>query len=76
MSVDRLVCDLTDVAPGGVVEQRGTLAVLGVSDTTAFADTGHRARALAAAAAHGVTHLALELLDDGDGDNSPRLPRA
>lgn len=57
----------------GTVEARGKLAVLALHDLRAVREPGVRAAAVAAAAEHGFTTLALELGDDAD-DGEDRAP--
>jgi hypothetical protein len=73
MSVDHLTTRLEALGLAGVVEARGTLAILTLRDPQALGDPVVRKVAVAAAAEEGFTHLALEL-DDRD-DRAP-LPRA
>ena len=67
MSADSLQAQLAALGLAGTLETRGTLAVITVRDVRAAGDDGVRERAVALAARHGFTHLALEL-DDGDAD--------
>jgi hypothetical protein len=67
--VDALAHALGALGIRGSVEARERLAVLVVDAATAapdLADAELRRAALALARAHGFTHLALELGDDGD----------
>lgn len=75
MTADALAISLSAIAPGAEIERHGALAVLRVRDARPFADAALRAAALAAAAAHGVTHLALELLTTEEATDDPSLPR-
>jgi hypothetical protein len=74
VSDDALAAEFAAVAPGAAVERRGPLIILTVPHSAPFLSRTARAGALALAAAHGISHLALELLDDGA--DAPRLPRA
>jgi hypothetical protein len=58
----------------GRVEARGTLAVLTLRDPSALAASERRSAAVALAAEHGFTHLALELEDDPDDRASVPRP--
>jgi hypothetical protein len=75
VTADALAISLSAIAPVAEVERRGALAVLRVRDARPFADAALRTAALAAAAAHGVTHLALELLTTEEATDDPSLPR-
>jgi hypothetical protein len=74
MSAKALERQLATLGLAGRVEARGTLAVLTLDDPGSRAFAERRAAAVALAAEHGFTHLALELEDDRDGRAS--LPRA
>jgi hypothetical protein len=73
MSDESLAGALAALLPGAAVEELGTLAIVTLRDAAPLIDAALRERALAFARAHGVTHLALELADDG-GD-AAHLPR-
>jgi hypothetical protein len=66
MNVEQLERALADIGLHGTIEVRGSLAVLRVEDSTALADDQTRTRAVDAAEQHGFSHLALEIVDDGD----------
>lgn len=74
MNAKVLEQQLATLGLAGRVEARGTLAVLTLRDPASLASAERRAAAVALAAEHGFTHLALELEDDRDGRAS--LPRA
>lgn len=65
MSVDELRAGLAALGIDGVVEARGALAVLTIhGDSSAVREPSIRAAAVALAAKHGFTNLALEVLDE------------
>ena len=64
---------LAALLPGALVEERGALAIVTLRDAAPLVDAALRARALAFAQEHGVSHLALELGDDAaDATHLPR----
>jgi hypothetical protein len=69
VNADSLQAQLAVLGLVGTLETRGTLAVLTVRDVRAAGDDAVRERAVALAARHGFTHLALEL-DDGNADRA------
>ena len=64
MKTESLERALAALGLPGKVEVRGSLAVLTVNGDISLADLRLRDAAVGAAADHGYTHLALELLDD------------
>jgi hypothetical protein len=66
---------LRRAAPGAVLERRGALAVLRVRDAAPYGDARTRAELIALANAHGVTHVALELITTDEAGDHPSLPR-
>lgn len=66
MNVEQLERALADIGLCGTIEVRGSLAVLRLeADAPAF-DGSVRTRAVDAAERSGFSHLALEIVDDGD----------
>jgi hypothetical protein len=63
MNVENLERALAEIGLHGMVEVRGSLAVLRIEDEAALADDDIRTRAVDAAEANGFTHLALEVAD-------------
>ena len=73
MSETPLARALARLLPDALVEERGALAIVTLRDAAPLLDAALRARALAFAKEHGVSHLALELADDaGDPAHLPR----
>ncbi len=68
MSAESLERALAALGLPGKVEARGSLAVLTVQGQISLEELRLRDAAVAVAADHGYTHLALELLDDVDDD--------
>jgi hypothetical protein len=66
MSVENLERALAEIGLYGIVEVRGSLAVLRMEDFDGLADDELRSRAVGAAERNGFTHLALEVVDDAD----------
>ena len=69
MSADSLQAQLASLGLAGTLEAQGTLAVLTVRDARAAGNDAVREQAVALAARHGFTHLALEL-DVGDENDA------
>ncbi len=65
-SGDALAARLATLGLAGTIAVRGKLAVLTLRDASPLRDAALRAAAIAAAAEHGFTNLALELDDGGD----------
>jgi hypothetical protein len=63
MNVENLERALAEIGLHGMVEVRGSLAVLRIEDETTLADDDLRMRAVDAAERSGFTHLALEVVD-------------
>ncbi len=63
MNVENLERALAEIGLHGMVEVRGSLAVLTIEDPAALADDDLRTRAVDVAERHGFTHLALEVVD-------------
>jgi hypothetical protein len=63
MNVENLERALAEIGLHGMVEVRGSLAVLRIEDETVLADDVVRTRAVDAAERNGFTHLALEVVD-------------
>jgi hypothetical protein len=73
MSDTPLARALAALLPDASVEERGALAIVTLRDAAPLIDAALRARALAFAKEHGVSHLALELADDAaDATHLPR----
>ena len=72
MSATALERALAELGLPGNVEVRGSLAILTVRGDISVEDLRLRDAAVAAAAEHGYTHLALELLDDAEDGASLR----
>ena len=66
MNVENLERALAEIGLHGMVEVRGSLAVLRIEDEAALADDDLRTRAMDAAERNGFTHLALEVVDDSE----------
>ena len=66
MSVENLERALAEIGLHGIVEVRGSLAVLRMEDDGGLADDDLRSRAVSAAERNGFTHLALEVVDDAN----------
>ncbi|HEU5183664.1 MAG TPA: hypothetical protein VFU01_03785 [Gemmatimonadaceae bacterium] len=65
MNVETLERALAEIGLHGIVEVRGSLAVLRMEDAPELADEELRSLAVEAAERNGFTHLALEI-DDAD----------
>lgn len=63
MNVENLERALAEIGLHGMIEVRGSLAVLRIEDDADLADDGLRTRAVNAAERNGFTHLALEVVD-------------
>jgi hypothetical protein len=63
MNVENLERALAEIGLHGMVEVRGSLAVLRIEDESALADDELRTRAVIAAERNGFSHLALEVVD-------------
>lgn len=63
MNVENLERALAEIGLHGMVEVRGSLAVLRIEDESALADDELRTRAVNAAERNGFSHLALEVVD-------------
>ncbi len=63
MNVETLERALAEIGLHGIVEVRGSLAVLRMEDAPELADQELRALAVEAAERNGFTHLALEIDD-------------
>ncbi len=66
MNVENLERALAQIGLHGIVEVRGSMAVLRMHGDTGLADEGLRSLAVDAAERNGFTHLALELVDDAE----------
>ena len=66
MNVENLERALAEIGLFGVIEVRGSLAVLRMEAFEELADAELRSRAVGAAERNGFTHLALEVADDTD----------
>ena len=66
MNVENLERALAEIGLHGIVEVRGSLAVLRMDADGGLADDELRFRAVDAAERNGFTHLALEVVDDAD----------
>ena len=66
MNVEKLERALAEIGLHGIVEVRGSLAVLRMDADGGLADDELRFLAVDAAERHGFTHLALEVVDDAD----------
>jgi hypothetical protein len=64
MNVENLERALAEIGLRGIVEVRGSLAVLKMEDAARLADEVLRVQAVDAAERNGFTHLALEVVDD------------
>jgi hypothetical protein len=64
MNVENLERALAEIGLHGIVEVRGSLAVLKMEDDGGLADDELRSLAVRAAERNGFTHLALEVADD------------
>ena len=64
MNVENLERALAEIGLHGIVEVRGSLAVLRMDADGGLADDERRVLAVDAAERHGFTHLALEVVDD------------
>jgi len=66
MNVENLERALAEIGLHGIVEVRGSLAVLRMDADGGLADDQLRFLAVDAAERSGFTHLALEVVDDAD----------
>ena len=66
MNVENLERALAEIGLHGIVEVRGSLAVLRMDGDAGLADDELRSLAVDAAERNGFTHLALEVADDAD----------
>jgi hypothetical protein len=66
MNVENLERALAEIGLHGIVEVRGSLAVLRMEGDAGLADDELRSLAVDAAERNGFTHLALEVADDAD----------
>jgi hypothetical protein len=66
MNVENLERALAEIGLHGIVEVRGSLAILRMDDESGLADDELRTLAVEAAERSGFTHLALEVVNDGD----------
>ena len=66
MNVENLERALAEIGLYGVIEVRGSLAVLKMETFEELADAEVRSRAVGAAERNGFTHLALEVADGAD----------
>jgi hypothetical protein len=66
MNVETLERALAEIGLHGIVEVRGSLAVLRMDADAGLTDEELRSLAVDAAERNGFTHLALEVVDDAD----------
>jgi hypothetical protein len=66
MNVENLERALAEIGLHGIVEVRGSMAVLRMDGDAGLADDELRSRAVDAAERNGFTHLALEVVDDAE----------
>ena len=66
MNVENLERALAQIGLHGIVEVRGSLAVLRMEGDAGLADDELRSLAVEAAERNGFTHLALEVVDDAE----------
>jgi hypothetical protein len=66
MNVENLERALAQIGLHGIVEVRGSMAVLRMEGDAGLADDELRALAVDAAERNGFTHLALEVVDDSE----------
>jgi hypothetical protein len=66
MNVENLERALAQIGLHGIVEVRGSLAVLRMEGDAGLADDELRSLAVDAAERNGFTHLALEVVDDAE----------
>jgi hypothetical protein len=64
MNVENLERALAEIGLHGIVEVRGSLALLRLDDESGLADGELRTLAVEAAERNGFTHLALEVVND------------
>jgi hypothetical protein len=64
MNVETLERALAEIGLHGIIEVRGSLAVLRMEEEGGLADDALRSLAVSAAERNGFTHLALEVVDD------------
>jgi hypothetical protein len=66
MNVENLERALAQIGLHGIIEVRGSLAVLRMEGDAGLADDELRSLAVDAAERNGFTHLALEVVDDAE----------
>jgi hypothetical protein len=66
MNVENLERALAQIGLHGIVEVRGSMAVLRMEGDAGLADEELRSLAVDAAERNGFTHLALEVVDDSE----------
>jgi hypothetical protein len=66
MNVEQLERALAEIGLHGIVEVRGSLAILRMGGESGLADDELRTLAVEAAERNGFTHLALEVVNDDD----------
>jgi hypothetical protein len=66
MNVENLERALAEIGLHGIVEVRGSMAILRMDDDAGLADDQLRSLAVDAAERNGFTHLALEVVDDAE----------
>jgi hypothetical protein len=66
MNVENLERALAQIGLHGIIEVRGSLAVLRIEGDAGLADDELRSLAVDAAERNGFTHLALEVVDDAE----------
>jgi len=66
MNVESLERALAEIGLHGIVEVRGSMAVLRMEGDAGLADDELRSLAVDAAERNGFTHLALEVVDDAE----------
>jgi hypothetical protein len=66
MNVENLERALAEIGLHGIVELRGSMAVLRMESDAGLADDELRSLAVDAAERNGFTHLALEVVDDAE----------
>jgi hypothetical protein len=66
MNVENLERALAEIGLHGIVEVRGSMAVLRMEGDAGLADDELRSLAVDAAERNGFTHLALEVVDDAE----------
>jgi hypothetical protein len=66
MNVENLERALAEIGLHGIVEVRGSMAILKMEGDAGLADDELRSLAVDAAERNGFTHLALEVIDDAE----------